>query len=185
LKGQGDKKLGDLFVLDASVLINLLGCGNPKLVLKALSARCMVEDHVIREVTRHPIDGHDVNTTFSELLSLGLIHQARLDDASYEVFLSLVAGSPLDSLGQGESATLALAASLRGAAVLDDGKARRIAEKRFAQLSLATSVTLFRIAAKKADMNTEQARTLVGMAIQNSRMRVLPEDRKWVDSLGL
>jgi len=185
LNRERDKGRGGLFVLDSSALINLLGCGNPKLVLKAVESKCIVEDHVVRELTRHPIQGHDVHVALSELIDLGLLHRARLDNVSYEVFLSLVAGPPPEALGQGESATLALAAAIGGAAVLDDGKARRIAEKRFTQLSLPTSISLFRFAAKNADMSNEQVGILVGLAIQNSRMRILSDDRNWVNSLGL
>jgi predicted nucleic acid-binding protein len=176
-------KVGVL-VLDASAVINLLGCGAPERILAALECRCVVEENTRKEVVRNPFNSEPAEPHVEKLVAAGLLTIGRMSDASYEDYVELVSGDPREALGRGESAAIAYAAEVGGVIVLDDLKARRIANAKFRERPLLTSVALFRKAGPPKGIPMKELSELVILARQNARMHVLQQDRDWVDSLS-
>jgi predicted nucleic acid-binding protein len=169
-------------VLDASVIINLLGTKEPVAVLEALGRKSIVEQRTLREVLRHPIPGLPIEPVLVELKARDLLEEVRMTDEEYEVYLTYVS-PPLGSrLDDGESAALAVAA--RGACVvIDERKARRRAAEETPSIVVVSSLKLFLTSAHRAGWDVFRAKQLVEEAVQNSRMSVPREDASFLVKL--
>jgi predicted nucleic acid-binding protein len=172
-------------VLDASAIFNLLGCKRPADVLSALAVPCLIEERTLAEIKRHPIPGSCHNEVLSPLLSMGQVRIHRMSAREYDTYLGLVDGKPSESLDDGESAAIAVAASLKHAVILDDGKARRIHLSRFPTIPFASSLRLFIVAGTRSGWPTEQLRELVHAARTNARMNVVKGEEALLSSLEL
>ncbi|WP_229514193.1 hypothetical protein [Paraburkholderia terrae] len=162
--------------MDASVLFNLLGTGKPKEVLQAIGVTCWVEQRTAAEVRRMPgqrTEGAPLQPLFDD----GCLKLCRMSDQAYEIYISLVSGLPTDTLDDGESAAIAIAADGFGSVVLDDKKARRILSARFKQSSPASSLTFLLAAATRANWTLDELRAAVTAARTVSRMAVVPDER--------
>jgi predicted nucleic acid-binding protein len=172
-----------LLVLDASAIINVLGCGSPERILGPFGRNCVVEEGTLKEVIRNPFDGQPAAVYTSKLISAGHLTVVRMNDASYAHYIQLVGGNPEEALGHGESAALAYAQEAVATVVLDDRKARRIGRTVFPNCPQSTSVALFRKAAELAGMTKEEIGVLVKLACDKARMHILVEDREWIRDL--
>lgn len=161
-------------VLDASVIINLLGCGEMQAVLLALGVPALVEERTLQEVRRHPMPGRDHRTELDGLVRQGLLSVEQMSDAEYEVFLGLVAGARAGRLAVGESAAIALAC--RGhTVVLDENKARGIVARNFTHLSIVSTLRTMLTAGYRGGWSAERVQSLVLAARRHARMGV-PKD---------
>lgn len=162
-------------VLDASVIINLLGCGEPARVLSALGCPCIVETRTLREIRRHPEPGRSHETVLQDLVSRELLVVVRMTDEEYENYLGYVQGPLASRLDDGESAAMAIAG--RGAClILDDRKARRRVVAELPGVSVRSSLQLMLTGACRGGWKLEEARDCVRMAIQHARMGIPRED---------
>lgn len=171
--------MADGAVLDASVLINLLGCGATDRVLRAIPGRRIVADVTWREILRHPLDPEGAGDPLDPLAEAGLIERVALRAATLETFLELVGAEPPDGLGDGEAAAIALVKELSLSVALDDNKARRVARERFPELEVRSSVDLLAAPPVVAALGGELADAAFS-ALVHARMRVLPENEAWV-----
>jgi predicted nucleic acid-binding protein len=71
-----------------------------------------------------------------------VVEIVELDHSSEECFESLVIGAAVDTLDDGEAATIAYARSTGTVALIDEKKARRICTSRFSELAVHTTVDL-------------------------------------------
>jgi predicted nucleic acid-binding protein len=172
-----------LLVLDASAIINLLGCGSPHLLLGALSDRCVVEENTLKEVIRDPFTNRSAEQTIGILVSNRKLTVQRMSAPAYSQYLNLVSAEPRDALGRGESAALAHANDISAVVVLDDRKARRLGGARFPDCPQWTSIGLFREASEAVGMSPQQIGLLIQLACEKARMHVLDDDRVWVEGL--
>jgi predicted nucleic acid-binding protein len=117
-------------VLDASVVINLLGSGRPADVLRLLGRQTVVEERALAEVRRDPSNGRPAQEALNALQMAGLIRCERLSRQGYPSFLALTGAAPPDDLDDGEAATIAHADDIAATPVLDDKKAARICADR-------------------------------------------------------
>ena len=172
-----------LVVLDASALINLLGCGSPAVILDALAGRCAIEEKTLAEILQDPFTNGPAGPSIGRLLSKSTLTVQRMSPTAYADYLELVS-SPLETaLGHGESAALAHADDVRATVVLDDRKARRIGKSRFPKCDQWTSVKLFRVAADLCGLPRNEIGSLIHFARENARMHILDFDQPWVDEL--
>lgn len=172
-----------VLVLDASAMINLLGCGSPERILSALGQESALEESTLKEVIRNPINSEPARPYVDKLVSAGLIRITRMNDESYSHYIDLVSGEPKEALGRGESAAIAYAVEVSGVVILDDVKARRVGKARFPACVQLTSAALFRLAAERAQLTNREIVGLLDFARENARMHFLEDDQKWVDSL--
>lgn len=168
--------------LDTSAVINLIASDRIADVRKALGRPMVVEEAVFREVTRDPRDGSDGAPLMRRLSGQGVLKLASLDEAQTDTFFSLVGAPTPDDLGDGEAATIALAAS-NGGVVIDERKARRIIARDFPSISVFCSFDLLASNDVIAAFGIEGVRTSVKNALRIGRMRVLPEWRSFVQNL--
>lgn len=169
-------------VLDASVVINLLGTGQPVEVLAGLRQRCLIEQKTLQELKRHPIPGLQLEESLEALLGNGLLEVARMNDAEYEVFIDLV-HSPLGvRLGDGESAAIAIARRC-ACIVLDDRRARKRAGTMLPGLVTVSSLRLVLTSAYRLDWTEGEVAAVVGLARLHSRMGIPKEDAPLLSQL--
>ncbi len=162
-------------ILDASVLINLLGSGEPVAVLAGLGERCLMEQRTLREVRRHPIPGLDYVEPLRLLMSSGILEEVRMNEAEYEIYVAFVSGPLGTRLDDGESAALAVAG--RGSSlVLDERKARRRAGSSMNGATVVSTLQLMLTSGYRQGWSAERLRNLVLSARQHARMGVPKED---------
>jgi hypothetical protein len=169
-------------VMDASVALNLLGSGQPSQLLRALGRRVVLVDLVRSEIQRDPATGKPAAPILDALVAEGLLAEATLSGLAYGEFLGLAGATPPNDLGDGEAATIAHAEEIGGTALLDDGKAVRIALARPSGVRVLSTLDLFSAPLGESLPDIELAE-LVFRSLRTARMRVAPEFRSWVAAL--
>lgn len=167
-------------IFDASVVLNLLGTGDPHLFLKTLGRSCIIDEVAISEVNVDPISGTSCEGLLRSLQSQGLLQVVRLGHKAYEHFISLTGAPSPDDLDDGEAATIAQAAFNGWAAVLDERKATRIAMTCLSKAQVLTSVDLFSSPELSSALGGEKVADLLYLALRNARMRVPSAMKPWV-----
>lgn len=169
-------------IIDASVLINLLGCGQCLGILEGLGEKCLMEERTLKEVCKHPIPGCDYVPALRALLSSGTLEEIRMTDDEYETYLTFVSGPIGARLDDGESAALAIAG--RGSSiVLDERKARRRAAGDARDLTVISTLRLMLTSGHRQAWTVQKVRDLVSAARLNSRMGVPKEDIALLEAL--
>jgi len=172
-----------VLVVDASVMINLLGTGRCADVLRIVSRKVLIDELAWQEVTSDPFSKDSGQKAMQSLVESALVEQVRLSDSAFERFLSLTGATPPDDLGDGEAATIAQALDLRAVPIIDERKATRIA------LSIEPSRPVLHTidilgCSEVADALTErELGDLIYCALVYARMRVAAPCREWVSAL--
>lgn len=164
--------------LDASVLLNVLGCGAIEDVLGALGGPCLVEDKVLGEIQRHPVPGLCHLTELEALIKSGRLARVTMTDVEYAHYLSMVQAPLGYRLDVGESATLAIAHSRNCGVVMDENKGRRYVAERFPTVRVVSSLMLFISATVRLGRGRPFLRDVVGSARRTARMAVPKSERE-------
>lgn len=172
-----------LLVLDASVVINLLATGNALDILAALDRPVLLPEPVVREVENGEHRGHGAHMKCRELLVEGRVSMIDLDAASLPVFMELVGGTTSSSLGDGEAATIAIASTRPGCAVIDEKKAKKLLSTMFAHIGAVTTIDL--LSHKEVVRRIGRERLAAGMvaALNDARMQVREMQFDWVQQV--
>jgi len=173
----------ELVCADASALINILGSGVPEEILESIRGRIVVTNQVFREVKRCPFEGEKIFRPLIPLREGGFLEVVELDQASLEVFISLVGAVPPDDLDDGEASTIAYGVFHDGAVVVDERKGRRICRERFPQLRTICSLDLFRMYFERCGSNFERCRSALRSAIERTRMHIPHDYRVWTEAI--
>ncbi len=174
------------FVLDASVLINLLGSGLVEQLLTALPGPVLMADWTFREVLRDPSGRIPPAGIRQGLADTGLVEVRALDGTQIQLYLELASAPDPDRLDDGEAATVALAVGCGAAPVLDEVKARRVYRSRFPGGLLESTAGLFRRLNEGERLSPGDLRSALYQALRQARMHVVREEREWViRTLGL
>ncbi len=169
-------------ILDASAAINLLGSGDMPGVLHALGSVCVMEERTFREVKRHPIPGYDHMPVLDGLRKGGLLKVERMRSDEYETYLTLIQGSIVTRLDDGESAAIALTG--RGyPVILDERKARGVVSKGFPGVQCCSTLRMLLTAGKRGGRTLEWVQQLVLSARLHARLGVPPEEREVIRKL--
>ena len=172
-------------VLDASVVINLLGTGQVKEILNALGHQCIIEVSALKEINRDPITQKPAEEILNQLAAEELLVTTQMEPAEEELFLQLVSGSLEESLDDGEAATIAVGRARDIIIVLDERKGSNIVRARFEKTRLINTLDLFQSKALSSRFSSEEIADLVYSALIYSRMRVPKSYRDWiVDLIG-
>jgi hypothetical protein len=167
-------------VLDASVLINLLGTGITSDILRSLTLPTIMEETTLGEVLRDPRDGTSADNIINELVATRTLFREVMDASSLEVFLDLVGADPPDDLSDGEAATIAHAVIRDAAAVIDERKATRIARKRFPRLTIGSTLDILSSSRVIRALGIESLSAALFDATRYARMRVPGHFEDWV-----
>lgn len=169
-------------VLDASCAINFLGTGVAELVIGAVPSTVLIEKHAFMEVRRHPIEGRDHTAELCSLQSKGLLNIVSLSEADNRIFRDSGETSLDLELDDGEAATIAYAVSegLSTVPVIDERKATRLFKKRWPDLPIIDTVTLFQMLVQHKWLSPSEVRNALYSALLHARMQVAPSMRPWV-----
>jgi predicted nucleic acid-binding protein len=167
-------------VLDASVVINLLATRAPAPILRALGIPVLVTDNVVQEVSRDDNNGRPKLALPDELIVDGTVSVSRLEGPSLEMFAELVSGSTIETLGDGEAATLAFAHAAGASAAIDERKATRIAGSRFPSLRLVTTIDILAHRAVLSELGKDGLAQATFQALRVARMQVREHQFEWV-----
>jgi predicted nucleic acid-binding protein len=158
--------------IDASVWINLLATEQPWTIVRALGCTCIAPEEVVGEVRRNPVTQQAYSCEHHPLRKQANIEVVRLRGEELDLFLSLVARSSPDALGDGEAAAIAVGRVRRCAVALDDRKARRIARERYPDMSLVMSVEILQHPTVLNRLGAEESAIAFEKALQFGRMHV-------------
>ena len=171
--------------LDSSVVINLLATGEAIAILEAVALPTIVADSVVREIGRGNVTGRPELVQLDALIASDLMRVVRPEGRALELFVGLVSGSTVESLGDGEAATIALAHETKSLAAIDEKKATRIVTSRFTGIRVATTIDLLAHSAVESGLGRERLADATLQALRVARMQVREHQFDWiVDLIG-
>jgi predicted nucleic acid-binding protein len=165
-------------VLDASVLINLLACGETSDVFNALPKPCFVEEKVFQEISRHPVPGLCHLAALENLTFTGCIEKIRMNDEEYSHFIALVQAPLGQRLDAGESATLSVAKNRGLVVVIDENKGRSYAARNMPAVPYISSLKLLISATVRSGKDHSFLRNLIAATRENARMGIAKDERQ-------
>ncbi|TPK85703.1 hypothetical protein FJ936_09190 [Mesorhizobium sp. B2-4-13] len=179
---------GDLpshIIADTSVIINLNATGIASDIIRSLNVTLRASAVVRDELIDDRISGRNDADLAQQLVRDGLLQFVEFDDESEAVFESLVSGSAETTLDDGEAATLALAITSQGLAIIDERKAVRIAGDRFPALQLLATADLLQSDRILRALGNERLAQAVLRGLKGARMAVAERHHDWIiDLLG-
>lgn len=170
-------------VIDASTVINLNATACGPLILRAIRNPFVITDVVQGELLEDRRNGRDDGQLVAELVALGLVSVAKLDDLTEPHFENLVIGQGAATLDDGEAATIAYGVEKRAITLIDERKATRLCREQYPHLIIGNSIDILAHSAVLAALGDEGTADAVFSALQLARMRVPPSALKWVVEL--
>ena len=169
-------------VADTSVIINLNATGCADVILRELPNRCLVVENVSLELEAGRRRDHGDADALASLIGQRLVEPARLGEVGVSHFGSLVIGSAMETVDDGEAATIACAVERGAIALIDERKATRICNDRYPNLAIGCTLDAF----SQRDVQTALGRRLADVvfsALDRGRMRVPNRYGQWVVDL--
>jgi predicted nucleic acid-binding protein len=170
-------------ICDASTVINLNATRCAVAILKAVPNSFAISDIALGELQEDTRSSRNDAKLVAELQALGLIKSISLNDDSAIHFERLVAGRTVDTLDDGEAATIACAAAMGAIPIIDERKANRICKERYPALLVGCTVDILAHEAVAAALGATALCDAVVNALQQARMRVLPQHLSWAVAL--
>jgi len=170
-------------VIDASVLINILGTGCPATVFQCLCRMFAIDEITLREVDIDPSTRKSSEEVLAELQEQGLLHVIQMGDDAYDRFLGFTGAEPPNDLDDGEAATLAHAACGQFVAVIDERKASRIAGINIPPIPVLNSIDLLAAPELLDQLGRDELSDVIYRALRDARMRVPRNVRQWISDL--
>lgn len=168
---------------DASTIINLNASGCAKRIVQALESKFVMVDAVQSELEDGRKSGRKDADLLSELVADGVFELVMLDDVATQHFESLVVGPAVETLDDGEAATIAYALSNGVSAAIDERKAISICTQRFPHLTLCSTVDILARPEVERALGREELTNAVFQSLFHGRMRVLPHRIEWIVNL--
>lgn len=168
-------------VLDASVLINLLGTGRAADLVRCLGVEVLAVEEAAREVEEDPSDGGPGAVALERLASAGLLRVVRLGPGPLGTYQDLAAGVGVGVvLGEGEAATIAYALHSGATAVLDDKQATRVARGLLSSEPPLCTLDLLASPRVEAALGRAGATDAMYEALVRAQIRVPAEFKEWL-----
>jgi predicted nucleic acid-binding protein len=162
-------------IADASVVINLNATLRAADIIKAVPNPFLVTENACTELEAGIRNGHRDHEQLLQLIDAGLMQRVRISAASVSVYESLINGSAMRTLDDGEAATIACADETAGVALIDERKARTLCAASFPGLVVASTVELLLHDAVASALGKHDQAESLASALSNARMRVPPE----------
>lgn len=156
-------------ILDTSVLINLHACSYGEQILAAIPNALAVSDIVVRELEHETSRTNGEHQFLANLIARQQVRQVPLDNSGWQIFEKLTTARP--SLGDGEAATIAIAATGHFRPVIDDAKGRRSVELMMSKNAAAWSLDLLVHPAVQESLGDAYIEA-VYLALRDGRMRI-------------
>lgn len=167
-------------VVDASIVINLNASGFAATVLRSLPSKLLVVNEVVSELEEGIKTGRKDLEALKSWAASGDIEIVSLGSVGLGHFESLVSGAAVETLDDGEAATIAYAVEVGAIPTIDERKANRICGNRFPQLTVACSLDIFGHKSVSGILGATQFSDALFNALKNGRMRVPPQHLEWV-----
>ena len=168
---------------DSSTVINLNATGRARDIVQALGIRFVVVDVVQAELDAGRRNGRRDADLLSGLLADQLFELVHLDAAAMVHFEQLVIGPAIDTLDDGEAATIAYSITVGATAAIDERKATSMCSQRFPSLSLCSTVDILARPDVQNSLGKDDLSAAVFRALMHGRMRVFPHNVQWVIDL--
>jgi predicted nucleic acid-binding protein len=162
-------------IADASVVINLNATARAADIIKAVPNPFMVTENACVELEAGIRNGHRDYTVLLELIDAGHVRRVHLGKAAMSVYESLIDGSAVRTLDDGEAATIACAQEISGIALIDERKARTLCAGCFPGLAVVCSAELLMHDAVAIALGAREQADALANAISGARMRVPQE----------
>ena len=170
-------------ILDTSVLINLHACSYGERILAAVPNDIIVSQVVAGELEHETSRRNGEHGFLRGLVTQREVTLGNMTENENRLFTNLASGSP--SLGDGEAATIAIAAERQFLPLIDDGKARARAMDVLGGQAPGWSLDLFRHESVTSALAGTSAIDALYLALRDGRMRVPLESTEYViDVLG-
>lgn len=173
-------KLSLPLVVDASVAINLNATGCASHLIEAIPNDLIMVNVVQEELNSGIRKGRVDAELTSRLVEDGHITIVQLGEAGASLFEQLVSGDAMQTLDDGEAATIALAIEAGAIALIDERKAARICAERFPDLVVASTVDALAHPVVQGVLSQGALADAVFNALQKARMNAQPHHLEWV-----
>ncbi|HTB01193.1 MAG TPA: hypothetical protein VK804_12005 [Bradyrhizobium sp.] len=157
---------------DASVVINLVATGRASEIIGALPNPFAITDNAYTEIKDGSKKGHDDYEQLVRLIAAGLAKRVTLGASALTVYESLIDGSAVLTLDDGEAATIAYAHETSGVALIDERKARSLCVASFPRLIVISTAELLMHSAVLASLGKQGQADAIFSALMIGRMRV-------------
>ncbi|WP_284178039.1 hypothetical protein [Rhabdaerophilum sp. SD176] len=164
-----------VLVTDASVVINLNATGYARAIITAFPNRWVITANALAELLSGMRNGHNDARALQELIDAGIIDAVSLGDHGGKVYETLIDGSALRTLDDGEAATIGYAQEVGGIALIDERKAMNLCADSFPELLVVPTVQLLMHEAVIRALGRQGHVDAVLGALQKARMRVPPD----------
>jgi predicted nucleic acid-binding protein len=171
------------FVADASVIINLNATGRAADIVRAFPNPFQVTSNACAELAIGQRNGYGDAAQLAALIDDGVYRRVELAGACLETYESLIEGSAVQTLDDGEAATIAYAAANNAVAVIDERKALRIGAHRFSGLLIVSTAELLTHPTVESALGPQGQADAVLAALRDARMRVPPAHIKKIVAL--
>ena len=170
-------------ILDTSVLINLHACSYGDHILTAIPNDIIVPQVVAGELEHETSRKNGEHEFLRALVTQQTVTLSNMTKVENTLFSKLASGSP--SIGDGEAATIAIAAERQLLPIIDDRKARARAVDILYGQAPGWSLDLFRHKLVVSALTQNSAVTALYLALRDGRMRVPVESTEYlIDVLG-
>lgn len=166
---------GAVLVADASVIININGTGHAADIIRAIPHTFTVTENACAELEAGSRRGHDDYARLLELIDAGIVRRVFLGATGLTVYESLIDGSTVRTLDDGEAATIAHAHEMSGIALIDERKARLLCAASFPKLAIVPTVELLMHDAIATALGADRQAGAIANALTRARMQVPPE----------
>lgn len=157
-------------VLDTSVLINLHASQQGSRILDSLPNEIIVPEHVVTELQHETSKTQGQHCFIQHMIATSKVRVAALNEREYQVFGRLVSGNP--SLGDGEAATIAIAATRMLLPIIDERKGRLQAQTHCSGTCPGWSLDILRHPVVVAALGMSCASDALYFALRDGRMRI-------------
>jgi len=161
-----------VFVADTSVLINLNATGCAAKILGGLACGFAVTENVCAELENGRRNGHTDADALKALWRMRLVDRVALGEAGAAVYETLIDGSTLRTLDDGEAATIGCAVELSGLALIDERKAGNLCAELFPKLEVVSTAELLLSDAVLHLLGETARAEAISNALLRARMRV-------------
>jgi predicted nucleic acid-binding protein len=162
-------------VADASVVINLNATGWARAIITAFPNRWAVTFNAFAELVSGTRNGYDDARAVQTLIEAGVIDLVGLGDIGGEVYETLIDGSALRTLDDGEAATIGYAIEVGGTALIDERKAINLCGEIFPRLQVITTVQILLHEFVVDRLAPRSHFDAIMGSLQKARMRVPPD----------
>jgi predicted nucleic acid-binding protein len=170
-------------VADTSTLINLSASGQVRAIVSALPNAMLITDVVRDELQEDSRSGRRDADLLAGLIVEGLIGLVKVEALKDGIFQRLVSGRSIDTLDDGEAATIAYAIESRAVALIDERKANRICREFYPKLLVGCTVDVLCHEQVQESLTRAALGQAVFDALQGARMRVMQRHLAWVVGL--